>query len=80
MSTKAVLLTLAAVLTLSVAYYFAIALPRYNQERLSLERQKYADEQKRSATRPRCEKSGRRPAPPNWTVAWPKRMPLGSHT
>jgi hypothetical protein len=44
---KAILLALVAVLALSIAYYFAIALPSYNNSRLALEQQKYADEQRR---------------------------------
>jgi hypothetical protein len=34
---------------LSIAYYFAIALPRIQQQRLAFEQQKYATEQKQRA-------------------------------
>ena len=39
-----------AIPAMAVAYYFGIALPSYNEERLTLDRQKYADEQKRRDT------------------------------
>jgi hypothetical protein len=35
-----------AVAALAVAYYFAVSLPNYNNARLALERQHYADDQK----------------------------------
>ena len=42
------LVWVAAIPAVAVAYYFGVALPSYNEARLGLERQRYADEQKRS--------------------------------
>lgn len=40
---------IAAIPAIAVGYYFGIALPANNEARLALERQKYADERKRTA-------------------------------
>ncbi len=45
-STRVYLLLLATIVALSVAYYFAIALPATGRARLDFEKQKYAAEQK----------------------------------
>lgn len=47
--TTRLLVWVAAVPALAVAYYFGVALPSYNEARLGLERQRYAEEQKRDA-------------------------------
>lgn len=39
---------IAAIPALAVAYYFAVALPAYNEARLELERQRHVEELKRS--------------------------------
>ena len=43
LTARALLLFLATVLTLSISYYFVIALPAANRARLEFERQKYED-------------------------------------
>jgi hypothetical protein len=48
-STRAYFLALATILTLSAAYYFAVALPTTGRARLEFEREKYEAEQKEKA-------------------------------
>lgn len=46
--TARLLVWVAAIPAVAVAYYFGVALPSYNEARLGIERQRYAEEQKRS--------------------------------
>ncbi len=55
LTVRAFLLFLAAVLTLAVSYYFAIALPAAAEARLEFERQKYVDAKIESDVRERRE-------------------------
>lgn len=49
MEAKTILLTLAVILTLSIAYYFVFALPSYNDARIAIEQRKYRDQMERQA-------------------------------
>ena len=47
LTVKALVLALTTMLVLSVSYYFVVALPSADRERLRFERQKYSDAQRR---------------------------------
>jgi mannitol-specific phosphotransferase system IIBC component len=53
------LLILATILTLSIAYYFLIALPKANEQRLAFEKQKYQEQKAKEEAKEQAEKEAK---------------------